>query len=227
MGSPETLHVRDLAFAFGNGDQLFTGINLDVGKGETVVLFGGNGSGKSTLLRCIAGLLPYTDGEISIDESSATDLRSRIGLVMQNPELQMLAPTVEEEIALGLEFQGWERKQMKERVQEVMARYSLQDLRYRAPETLSGGQMQRVALAAIVAMQPAFLLLDEPDSLLDAPSRREFLQAVSKLGTEHGLLWACADAARLPQADRCYRLTNVGALLVTREQIIQGEGGVD
>ncbi|MBU0690923.1 energy-coupling factor ABC transporter ATP-binding protein [bacterium] len=223
MDSHKTLRIRNLAYSFKDGGTLLSSISLEIKAGETVVVFGGNGSGKSTLLRCIAGLLPFAEGEVTIGEKSGDTLRSHIGLVMQNPEHQMIAPTVEEEIALGLEFRGMERNEMLQRVEQVLNKYSLQELRERAPDTLSGGQMQRVALAAIAALEPEFLLFDEPDSLLDAPSRRDFLNAVSLLGQGIGMLWACADADRLPRADRHYRLAKGEAREVTVEQILQAD----
>ena len=139
---------------------------------------------------------------------------------MQNPEHQMIAPSVEEEIALGLEFRGVDSSEIEKKVEREIERFSLQEIRNRSPETLSGGQMQRVALAAIVVTQPDFLLFDEPDSLLDAPSRRDFLNAVSRIRREHGIFWACADAERLPDADRYYRLSDGRLKETTVEQIL-------
>jgi energy-coupling factor transporter ATP-binding protein EcfA2 len=140
---------------------------------------------------------------------------------MQNPEHQMIAPTVEEEIALGLEFRGVEPREIEERVERELERHSLRELRTSAPDSLSGGQMQRVALAAITVLQPTFLLFDEPDSLLDAPSRRDFLNAVVGIRQEHGILWACADADRLPDADRYYWLNNFRVQEVSVDQLQQ------
>ncbi len=211
MSFPRTLSIRNLEYVFPDGGNLFSDICLNVAIGETVAVFGGNGSGKSTLLKCIAGIESLSNGEICDSENLNSEFRKSIGLVMQNPEHQMIAPTVEEEIALGLEFRGVHAAEIERRVEGEIERFALQSIRNRSPETLSGGQMQRVALAAIVVVQPAFLLLDEPDSLLDAPSRREFMEAVSCIRKEHGILWACADADRLPNADR-YCLLSDGRL---------------
>ena len=108
-----------------------------------------------------------------------------------------------------------------ERVEAEIAKFDLQRIRLQRPEALSGGQMQKVALASILIMRPAFVLLDEPDSLLDAPSRREFMEAVEHIRKDHGILWACADAERLPQAQRYLSLTSSGVELASREQILE------
>jgi energy-coupling factor transport system ATP-binding protein len=221
MHSPELLKVRELGFTFRDGFELFKRISFELKTDEFVVLFGGNGSGKSNLLKCIAGISSPTYGEISIDPDPPSGLSKRIGLVFQNPEHQMIAPTVEEEIALGLEFAGVTPSEIAVRVEGEIEKFNLESIRSRSPEELSGGQMQKVALASILILQPSFLLLDEPDSLLDAPSRREFMEAIRRIRADHGILWACADAERIPEATRYLSLTSSGVVYTTREQILE------
>jgi energy-coupling factor transporter ATP-binding protein EcfA2 len=217
----ENLRIRGLGFTFRDGFELFSSINFDLASDEFVVLFGGNGSGKSTLLRCLSGISSPACGEISIEPKSSSGLSMQVGLVFQNPEHQMIAPTVEEEIALGLELAGVHASEIEERVEGEIERFGLQEIRRRCPEELSGGQMQKVALASILILRPSFLLLDEPDSLLDAPSRREFMEAVNTIRADHGILWACADAERIPNASRYLLLTPSGIEATTRERILE------
>ena len=223
MPSREILSVHGLGVTFQSGIELFSNVSFTIETGEFVVLFGGNGSGKSTLLRCLAGISTPSCGEISIDPEPLDGVARRVGLVFQNPEHQMIEPCVEEEIALGLELAGVKSEEIAERVEEEIAKFDLQRIRLQRPEALSGGQMQKVALASILIMRPAFVLLDEPDSLLDAPSRREFMEAVDHIRKDHGILWACADAERLPQATRYLSLTSSGVELASREQILETE----
>jgi energy-coupling factor transport system ATP-binding protein len=170
------------------------GLSLSLRRGEKCVLMGGNGSGKTTLLTCINGLLLPDSGDVTIDglntrnEEDIYEIRRRVGMVFQNPDNQMVAATVIREIAFGLENIGSENDRMKEQVEAALKRFHLEEYRESAPHLLSGGEKQRLALASVWVLEPDFLILDEPTSLLDPESRNEVLQLLSSLGDEIGVL---------------------------------------
>jgi len=154
-------------------------INLSIEAGESVVIVGPSGSGKTSLLRLMNALLVPTSGSVTVgglvtsDESNVWAVRRRVGLIFQNPDNQLVSTTVERELAFGMENLGIAPSEIRGRVEEALVRFRLQDFRHRAPHRLSGGEKQRVAIAAVLAMRPACLLLDEPTSLLDAAGRRD------------------------------------------------------
>lgn len=205
-----TLRADALTFRYADGTDVISDLNLAVERGEMLAILGANGSGKSTLLRLLAGLLHPSAGTITIDDASLHAARDQIGLVFQNPDHQMIAPTVEEELALGLELRGRPVPEIRQRVDEVLQQFALEELRDRPPQSLSGGQKQRVALAAIMVIQPFFLLFDEPDSLLDAPSRADLLGAVALVRPLCGIIWTSPHPKRMPAADRRFELTQGG-----------------
>lgn len=154
-------------------------VSLDLAPGERVALLGRSGAGKSSLALALAGLVPPTAGSVQVDghEASARESRqavaSRIGILFQNPATQLVTSRVADEIALALENLGWPSGRIRSRVIAVLAELGLQPLALRAPHTLSGGEMQRVALAAALAPEPRYLLLDEPISHLDREAASE------------------------------------------------------
>lgn len=149
--------------------------------GEFVVVMGPNGSGKSTLTRLGNGLLQPSEGEVVVDGLNTRDplglprVRQKVGLVFQDPDNQMVAGTVEEDIAFGPENLGLPPDEIKQRVEEALATLGITALRKRPPHRLSGGQKQKVALAGILAMKPQYILLDEATAMLDPRSREEVL----------------------------------------------------
>jgi energy-coupling factor transport system ATP-binding protein len=215
------LVVEQLSFGYNSSALLFDRLNLNLNRGEFAVLAGKNGSGKTTLLRLLAGLLSPVSGRISVDGSTHSNLRGQVGLLFQNPDHQMIASSVEEEIALGMELKGMPPEQMRPVVDDLLRRYHLESEHAKAPEELSGGQKQRVALAAVMAGRPQFLLLDEPDSFLDAPSRRALLDMVRELEGECGILWTTSNLNRLPEADRYLRLEGGNISEMSRDDLIQ------
>jgi energy-coupling factor transporter ATP-binding protein EcfA2 len=204
------LIATDLSFGFRSEAALFSAINLTLNERERVAIVGSNASGKTTLLRLLAGLLQPRTGQIEVDGANSTHHRDFVGIVFQNPDHQMLTATVESEIALGLELRGMPARDMQPRVADMMQRFNLNEFKDVPPHQLSGGQKQRVALAAIMVSRPRFLLLDEPDSFLDAPSRRALLAAISEFCADCGLLWTAPNAAKIPPVDRILRLTSEG-----------------
>ena len=184
------IRVTNLTFEYADGDtrsRVLKGIDLTLREGEAVGMMGANGSGKTTLARCLNGLLLPTAGEVVVDGFSTADprnlpeIRRRVGMVFQNPENQFVSATVEREIAFGLENLGLPHDEMHAIVERMLDRFNLEAYRTHPPHLLSGGEMQRLALAAVVAMSPRYLILDEPTSLLDVPARREGLSLLAQL----------------------------------------------
>ena len=162
-------------------------------KGEFVAVLGHNGSGKSTIAKHLnAMLIPlsgkvYIDGMDTSDESLTFDIRRRVGLVLQNPDNQLVASVVEEDVAFGPENIGIPSDEIRERVDEALKAVDMYDHRLKAPYKLSGGQKQRVAIAGIIAMKPDCIVLDEPTAMLDPQGREEVLSTVLKLNRENGI----------------------------------------
>ena len=169
------------------------GINLQINEGEFVVVLGHNGCGKSTLAKHLNSLLLPSKGDVIIDGLNSKDdvnlweIRKRVGMVFQNPDNQLVATTVEEDIAFGMENLGIPQHIMKERISEVLNKVNMTESRNKPPHLLSGGQKQRIAIAGIIAMRPAYLVLDEPTAMLDPEGRREVIDTIIQLNKEEGL----------------------------------------
>ena len=159
-------------------------VSFHVKQGEWLSIVGHNGSGKSTVVRLIDGLLEAESGEIYIDGKKLTretiwEIRSKIGIVFQNPDNQFVGATVEDDVAFGLENQGIPREEMLQRVEKAIEQVGVLEFKDREPSRLSGGQKQRVAIAGIIALRPTIIILDEATSMLD-PEGREDLMAVMR-----------------------------------------------
>lgn len=159
-------------------------VSFHVKQGEWLSIVGHNGSGKSTVVRLIDGLLEAESGEIYVDGKQLTretiwDIRSKIGIVFQNPDSQFVGATVEDDVAFGLENQGIPREEMLQRVEKAIEQVGMLEFKDREPSRLSGGQKQRVAIAGIIALRPTIIILDEATSMLD-PEGREDLMAVMR-----------------------------------------------
>lgn len=216
---PELI-AEQLSFSYGD-KSLLHDIALTLRSGELVVCLGGNGSGKTTLLRLLSGLLSPGAGRVFVRGSSNYAVRNQVGILFQNPDHQMLAATVEEEIALGLELRGTPPPVIREMVDLYLDRFRLRAFKHHPPQALSGGQKQRVALAAIMVSKPGFLLLDEPDSYLDAPSRSEFMVGVAEVRDECGLLWTMPHPRSMPFADRYCLLSDGRLCECLREDLVK------
>jgi len=168
-------------------------ISLEINEGEYIALIGPNGSGKSTLARHLNAILLPTSGEVRVygfptsAEEYRWEIRRRVGMVFQNPDNQIVATTVEEDVAFGLENLGIETPLILERVNEALELVGLFPLRNHAPHLLSGGQKQRLAIAGVVAMRPRCLVLDEPTAMLDPRGRREVLETVRRMNRQEGI----------------------------------------
>ncbi len=187
------IRVRDLCFSYPGQPPALAGIDLDIAAGESLAVIGANGSGKTTLARCLNGLHRPASGDIEVDGWSVSDpealpaIRQRVGMVFQNPDDQLVATTVEDEIAFGLENLAVPSTEIRARVDQVLAAFHLTEYRRHPPHRLSGGEKQRLAVAAAVALRPGYLVLDEPTALLDPCSRREVIDLVRGLRQQAGV----------------------------------------
>ena len=169
------------------------GVDVSIERGSFTVVLGHNGSGKSTLAKTFnAVLLPaggkvYVEGMDTLDENLLLAIRQRVGMVFQNPDNQIVANVVEEDIAFAPENLGVPTEEIRQRVDDALAAVNMSEFVRHAPHMLSGGQKQRIAIAGVIAMQPACIVLDEATAMLDPIGRREVLTAVHKLNKEKGI----------------------------------------
>lgn len=169
------------------------GIDIKISRGEYVAIIGPNGSGKSTLIKHFNALLTPTHGKVRVGDFSVENnedihrIRKSCGMVFQNPDNQIIATTVEEDVAFGPENLGLPSAEIKKRVREALSAVGIAHLAKFAPHLLSGGQKQCVAIAGILAMHPSCLLLDEPTSLLDPRGQREIMDLLARLNKERGI----------------------------------------
>ena len=168
---------------------VINGISLEISRGEFVAVLGHNGSGKSTLAKMLNAInLPesgkvYVDGMDTSDENNLFDIRKRVGMVFQNPDNQIVATVVEEDVAFALENIGVEPTEIRRRVDEALKTVGMYEYREHAPHKLSGGQKQRIAIAGVLAMKPECIVLDEPTAMLDPIGRREIMATISDLNS--------------------------------------------
>ena len=194
----EMIKTQDLAFTYpGTEDQVNTralrGVDVTIERGSFVVILGHNGSGKSTLAKTFnAVLLPsggkvYVEGMDTMDESLLLEIRRRVGMVFQNPDNQIVANDVEEDVAFAPENLGVPSAEIRKRVDDALEAVGMTQFVKHAPHLLSGGQKQRIAIAGVLAMKPECIVLDEATAMLDPIGRREVLAAVEKLNREQGI----------------------------------------
>lgn len=190
------IEVDNVTFSYpakDGGVNALTGLNLKVEAGSFVTVLGSNGSGKSTLGKLLNALLVpqsgrvVVDGLCSSDKANVYEIRKRVGIVFQNPDNQIVADTVEDDVAFGPENIGLALDQMKVRIADSLASTGISDLALTKPEKLSGGQKQRVAIAGVMALEPKCIVLDESTSMLDPKGRAEVLSAIQKLRKEKGI----------------------------------------
>jgi len=168
-------------------------IDLDIHKGDFIAVIGANGSGKSTFAKHLNGLVLPSKGDVIVDnyntkdKENIWDIRKKVGIVFQNPDNQLVATTVEDDIAFGLENIGMEEHKMKKRVEWALNLVDMFDLRNSEPHLLSGGQKQKVVIAGALAMHTSYLVLDEPTSMLDPRGRKEVLNIIKKLNKEENI----------------------------------------
>ena len=177
------------------GDQLesLCGVSLEIEEGSFVAVLGHNGSGKSTLAKHMNAILVPTEGKVTVcgidsaDEERLIQLRRNVGMVFQNPDNQIVANVVEDDVAFAPENLGVEPKEIRRRVDEALKLVGMYEKRQHAPHLLSGGQKQRVAIAGVIAMEPKIIVLDEPTAMLDPIGREEVISTVTRLCREKGM----------------------------------------
>lgn len=169
------------------------GLNLEVKKGEFLVVLGHNGSGKSTVAKHMNALLTPSEGVVIVNgmdtsnEDNLWDIRSSAGMVFQNPDNQLVATIVEEDVAFGPENLGVEPSEIRKRVDDSLERVGMSEYKRHAPHLLSGGQKQRIAIAGVLAMKPDCIVFDEPTAMLDPSGRKEVLKTIKELNKEYGI----------------------------------------
>lgn len=193
-----TIVVKDLTFTYlGSKKPSISDLTFSVDEGQFVILTGPSGCGKTSVCRCLNGLIPhFYSGELegdltvcglSIREKSTSELARKVGFVFQNPENQLFSLSVERDVAFGPENLGLPRSETRKRVDWALEVTGISGLRYRAPYELSGGQQQRAAIAAVLAMKPEVMVLDEPTSFLDPKSAVDILKVVHDLNKTLGM----------------------------------------
>ncbi len=192
------IEFQNVSFSYGTDDgeervDVIENLNLNIEKGSFTAVLGHNGSGKSTLAKLTNGILFPQQGKVLVDGSetkpddSIFDIRKKVGMVFQNPDNQIVASIVEEDVAFGVENLGVPPQECRRRVDEAMKTVGIYEQRLKAPHKLSGGQKQRVAVAGIIAMKPECIVLDEPTAMLDPSGRAEVLETIKKLNKEDGI----------------------------------------
>ena len=201
MNSDSYIKIEDLHISYEEDDggrtSVLKGISLDIKRGEYLAVLGHNGSGKSTLAKLLNMILEPDSGKIYIDGKDITDpsmteddvfeLRKKVGMVFQNPDNQLVATIVEDDVAFGPENIGIEPAEIRRRVDEALRVVGMGEHAKSEPARLSGGQKQRIAIAGILAMQPDCMIFDESTAMLDPLGRREIMNTIEKLNREHGI----------------------------------------
>lgn len=194
----EAIRTEHLKFSYdaqseSGGVMVFDDLNLSIEEGSFIAVLGHNGCGKSTLAKHFNAVLLPEGGSVHVfgmdtsDESLLVDIRRTVGMVFQNPDNQMVANVVEEDVAFAPENLGVPSEEIRRRVDEALKLVGMYDYRLHAPHLLSGGQKQRVAIAGVIAMQPKCIVLDEPTAMLDPAGRREVIDTATKLCREQGI----------------------------------------
>ena len=188
------ISFKNVHFTYPGDDQeSLCGIDLDIAAGSFVAVLGHNGSGKSTLAKHMNAILVPDEGQVLIDgidtaaEDRVIDVRRTVGMVFQNPDNQIVANVVEDDVAFAPENLGVPPEEIRKRVDEALKQVDMYDFRMHAPHLLSGGQKQRVAIAGVIAMQPRIIVLDEPTAMLDPQGRAEVIGTITKLCRENGM----------------------------------------
>ena len=192
----QIIQTEKLVFSYepeSEGEPILKSLDIGIESGSFVAVLGHNGSGKSTFAKHLNGILLPTGGKVwingmdSLDEEKLLEIRRTVGMVFQNPDNQIVANVVEDDVAFGPENMGVPSEEIRQRVDEALKDVGMFDYRTHAPHLLSGGQKQRVAIAGIVAMRPRCIVLDEPTAMLDPAGRLEVLETVHRLNRELGI----------------------------------------
>ncbi len=192
------IEMQNLSYDYRNaeGETIARGVknvNLTIGRGEFCVLLGHNGSGKSTLAKLLNGFILPDEGSVkvngidTVDENRIYEIRSKIGMVFQNPDNQMVASIIEDDLAFGPENLGVPREEIEERITWALETVNMSEHRHRSPNKLSGGQKQRIAIASVLSMLPEILVLDESTAMLDPKGRQEVMETAIRLNKEKSM----------------------------------------
>lgn len=190
------IELKNVTYEYTEEDKVYAAvknISLDIKRGSFTVILGHNGSGKSTLAKLLNGLNKPTFGDVMVNgintksEEDELKVKSLVGMVFQNPDNQLIASIVEEDVAFGPENLGLEPSLIRQRVDEALKAVDMFDFKRSTPHRLSGGQKQRIAIAGIIAMEPACLVLDEPTAMLDPKGRAEIIETLIRLKEQKGI----------------------------------------
>ncbi len=207
------IRFENVSFSYEKGRPVLEGLSFEIGEGESVGLIGANGAGKSTLMKIMLGLLP-AEGSVTVDglqmsKENLREIRRKLGLVMQDSDDQMFMPTVFEDVIFGPVNYGLTREEAEKRADEVLGSLGITHLKHAYNHKLSGGEKRMAAIAAVLAMDPVYLLMDEPTSALDPANRRLIINTVralpgAKIIASHDLdmIWDCADRVILLSGGR-------------------------
>ncbi len=210
------IQVRDVTYRYPEGVTALAGVSLEIARGERVAILGANGSGKSTMLRLLDGLCFAGSGGVRFDGEELTEgafaeeafafrFYRRVGMVFQDPDVQLFNPTVFDEVAFGPLQLRWPKGELLDRVHAALARMGVEHLRDRAPHRLSGGEKKRVALASVLVLEPEVLLLDEPTASLDPFTRGEMRDFLAESSGARTVITTTHDLALVGDiADRGY-----------------------
>ena len=190
------IEVKNVTYEYSDEDNTFAAVknlSLNIERGSFTVILGHNGSGKSTLAKMLNGLNKPTSGDVFVDglntkdEKTEIEVKRKVGMVFQNPDNQIIASIVEEDVAFGPENLGIEPKEIEKRVDEALKATDMLQFKKSTPHRLSDGQKQRIAIAGIIAMEPECLVLDEPTAMLDPKGRAEIISTLHRLNREKGI----------------------------------------
>ena len=203
------INIEGVSFSYSSASKpVVNDVSLHFSQGEYAAIVGPNGSGKSTLAKLINSLLLPSAGKITVmgmdTKDFRWDVRSKVGMVFQNPENQLIASTAEEEIAFGPENLGIPTDEIKSIIDTTLEIVGLEDFRYKSPGNLSGGQKQRLAIAAVLAMKSQYIILDEATSMLDKEGKREILKTIEDINKQHllGIIHITHDMSEAAGANR-------------------------
>ena len=236
----EIISAENLHFTYpGDDEEALHGLNFEISKGQFVAILGRNGSGKSTLAKMFNGILLPSEGKVTVcgmdtsAEENILPIRRQVGMVFQNPDNQIVAGVVEDDVAFAPENLGVPPEEIRERVDRALKLVNMYEYREHAPHLLSGGQKQRGAIAGVLAMEPDVIVLDEPTAMLDPQGRQEVVGTVTRLCREQGItvilithhMAECVDADRLMIMDEG-RITADGspAEVFSRVELLKKEG---
>ena len=187
------IELENVSFSYDKKHTVLKNISLEINKGEFCAVIGHNGSGKSTLAKLLNALVIPDEGKVfvcgltSADKKQIFDIRKTVGVVFQNPDNQLVASIVEDDVAFGPENLGVKREEIGERIDFALSAVGMEKFRHSSPMHLSGGQKQRIAIAGVLALKPQVLVLDESTAMLDPQGRKEVLAVVEKLNKEQGV----------------------------------------